>query len=451
MSALRRFPAVVLPAIMVMSFTGTALASGFQLREQSTTAQGNAFAGVAAGTDDISAMFFNPATMTQHDGSQTSFHLSYIAPKADMTSASGTTAFGTAISGGKFGGDAGEDALLPSVYAMFQPAEDWRVGLSVNAPFGLATEYDKEWVGRYHGVRSELVTTNLSPNIAWQATPWMSLGAGLQVQYADAELSNSIDFGGIGAAAGISGATPGNSAQDGFGEVKGDDWSYGYTLGVVFNPLASTQIGLSYRSQVKHTLEGDAVFDLGTSGIGAALSGATGAFTNTTAKASLTTPSVVSLGVRHAVTEEWTVMAELDWTEWSTFEELRIRFDNAAQSDSVTDQNWEDVWFASLGATYKPTGSPWTFRGGVAFDEAPMGTDTRTPRIPDENRYWISGGVSYDPRPWISIGATYTHIFVDDAKVDLSTSDTGNTFRGALAADYESSIDIFSIAATIRF
>ncbi len=443
--------ALLLGAALVPVLSHTAWASGFQLREQSTTAQGNAFAGVAAGGEDISTMFFNPATMTQFTGNQTSFHLSYIAPQSEFEDGSAATTIGTPIAGNTSTDDIGEDAFLPSIYAMYQPAEDWRLGLSLNAPFGLATSYDRSWVGRYHSVRSELTTANISPQVAYQPTKWLSLGAGVQAQYADAELSNAVDFGTIGAALGVSGASPGSQAQDGFGEVTGDDWGYGYSLGAVLEPLTGTQIGVSYRSEIKHTLDGDAEFDLGSSGVGSTISAATGGFVDTGARASFKTPASVSIGLRQRIDDEWTVMGELDWTEWSTFEELRIVFDNPAQSDSVTEEDWDDTWFAALGATYKPLDTPWTFRAGVAYDEAPLSTRTRTPRIPDADRYWISGGVSYDPKPWLSVSATYTHIFVDDAELDLSASDVGNTFRGDLNGEYETSIDIVSVSARIRF
>ena len=144
-------------------------------------------------------------------------------------------------------------------------------------------------------------------------------------------------------------------------------------------------------------------------------------------------------------------MGGLQWTEWSVFDELRIEFDNAAQGDSVTREDWKDTWFASLGATYRPLDSPWTLRAGVAYDQTPLDTGTRTPRIPDGDRYWLSAGASYRPLPWLSLTAAYTHLFVDDAELDLGTSDTGSTFRGNLTGSYESSVDIVAVSARLLF
>ncbi|MEQ9331381.1 outer membrane protein transport protein [Thalassobaculum sp.] len=428
-----------------------AQASGYQLREQSATAQGNAFAGAAAGGDDMSAMFFNPASMTQFTGDGAALHLSYIAPRVELDGAAASTVLGTPIAGNASDDNAAVTVLVPALYGMWQASEDWRVGLSVNVPFGLETDYSRDWVGRYQAVGSQVKTINVSPQVAWRATPWLSLGAGIQAQYIDATLSNAVDFGTIGRAAGISAAVPGSRSQDGFSEVQGDDWGYGYSLGAVAEPVDGTRIGLSYRSRVEHGLKGDAAFDLGSSGVGTALAAATGAFRDTGASAAVTTPASLSIGVRQRVSPEWTVMGGLEWTEWSVFDELRIEFDNAAQSDSVTREDWKDTWFASLGATYRPADSPWTFRAGVAYDQAPLDTGNRTPRIPDGDRYWLSAGASYQPTPWLSVTAAYTHLFVADAELDLGTSDTGSTFRGNLTGNYESSVDIVAVSARLLF
>lgn len=333
-----------------------AQASGYQLREQSATAQGNAFAGAAAGGDDMSAMFFNPASMTQFTGDGAALHLSYIAPRVELVGAAASTVLGTPIAGNASDENAAVTVLVPALYGMWQASEDWRVGLSVNVPFGLETDYSGDWVGRYQAVGSQVKTINVSPQVAWRSTPWLSLGAGIQAQYIDATLSNAVDFGTIGRAAGISAAVPGSRSQDGFTEVQGDDWGYGYSLGALAEPIDGTRIGLSFRSRVEHGLKGDAAFDLGSSGVGTALAAAPGAFRDTGASADVTTPASLSIGVRQRVSPEWTVMGGLEWTEWSVFDELRIEFDNAAQSDSVTREDWKDTWFASLGATYRPAG-----------------------------------------------------------------------------------------------
>ena len=175
-------------------------------------------------------------------------------------------------------------------------------------------------------------------------------------------------------------------------------------------------------------------------------------FTKTDAKAKVNLPDTVAFGATLDVTDELAVMGQVEWWNWSRFDELRVKFDNAAQPDNITEEDWEDSWFFALGTTYKPKQvEGLTLRLGVAYDESPVPERTRTPRIPDEDRYWIAAGIGYTPLPWLTLDLGYTHIFVRDADIDLKASDPGNEFRGDLSGKYESRIDIIAFQATARF
>ena len=288
----------------------------------------------------------------------------------------------------------------------------------------------------------------VTPTLAYTPMHGLTFGAGLQLSYAEASLSNAVDFGSIGAAARIPGSQPG--AQDGFTRVDGDDWRAGYTLGVLAEPIAGTRVGAGYRSKIDHRLKGDADFSLRGSATGGAISAATGAFQDTGAAADLHLPASASIGIHQVITERLAVMAEAAWTEWSGFKELRVEFDNPAQPDSVTEHKWQDSWFLALGATYRPRENL-TLRAGVAYDQTPVREAYSTPRIPDGDRTWLSLGVGWTPIPWLSLDAALTHIFVEDTTVDLSAADTGNASRGNLDADYEFAIDLIAVAARVRF
>jgi long-chain fatty acid transport protein len=428
---------------------GQALAAGFAIKEQSGAALGNAFAGATAGAEDISYMFFNPAGLTRHSGSQVLGIASYIAPQAEFSGGSASTVLTTPISGGNGGDDIANNALVPVFYAMWDVNPDLKLGLGINAPWGLVTDYDGDWIGRYHAERSELHTINVNPAVAYKLHDMISIGAGLQAQYIDVSLSQAIDFGSIDQAlfAGAFGGVPGGS--DGRGKVKGDDIGFGYTLGVLFEPWESTRVGLGYRSMVAHELEGDGTFDPG-GPVGAGISGFTGQFVNTGVKASVKLPETVSFGFHQDIDNQWSVMGEASWTHWSRFRELRIRFDNPSQADSVTDESWENQWFVAAGVTYRPD-QDWTIRAGVAFDESPIPDRTRTPRIAGEDRTWIAVGAGYEPFENMKIEFGYTHIFVDDSTLDLTASGIGNTFRGNLAGEYEGSIDILTLQGSLKF
>jgi long-chain fatty acid transport protein len=325
-----------------------------------------------------------------------------------------------------------------------------RLGVGVNVPFGLETDYDRDWIGRYHAVHSELMTVNINPALAWRVFPGVTLGAGFQAQYADAELSNAVDFGTIGAAAGLPGAVPGNPAQDGFAKLEGDDWGYGWNAGILLEPLETTRFGVAYRSKIEHTLEGDVEFSGPAPLLGAFRT--TGNFVDTGVKADLTTPESWSFGAYHEITPKVAVMAEAALTRWSRFDELRIRFDSA-QGDSVTEEDWDDSWFYALGVTWRPR-EGCALRLGVAHDEEPIPDANRTPRIPGEDRTWLAVGTNLQVSPNLALDFGYTHIWVEDSSLQLNAGtspDHPDFFRGNLTGSYENAIDIVTAQATWRF
>ena len=317
--ARRRRRAAALAAILGATVAGgRAEASGYALREQSATALGNAFAGATAGAEDPSYMFFNSAALGKLDGYGASLSLSYVAPRSEVDDASASTVVGSPIGGRDSVGDIGEDALIPAFYLTAPVGDRVRLGLAVTTPFGLATDYPDGWVGRYHAVDSELRTYNINPALAVRVTDWLSLGVGFQAQYADGELTNAVDFGTIGAGFSIPGAIPGG--QDGFARLTGDDWAFGYNAGLLAEPVHGTRLGVAYRSEVEHRLDGDVDFTSDTAGIAAALR-TVGAFADSDAHLDVDTPATLSFGVHQAVGGKVAVMAEATWTDWSTIEE----------------------------------------------------------------------------------------------------------------------------------
>ena len=279
------------------------------------------------------------------------------------------------------------------------------LGFGVSALYGLKTEYDRGWIGRYHAVKSELTTININPALGFKINDQLSFGIGISAQYADAELTNALDFGTLGAPLGT---LPANPAFDGFTKIQGDDWGFGFNLGVLYQFNEHSRIGLSYRSKVEHTLEGDN--ELTIPAFATALAGPS---RTRDAKADLTTPATISLSAYHRINDRWAIMGDITWTDWSEFEELRIRFDEPGARDSVQPQDWEDAYRFSLGLSYAYN-DHWTLRGGIAYDETPVSTDKRTPRIPDNSRRWVTFGASYRPSPTFSFDFAYAHIFVSD-------------------------------------
>ncbi|NBB69790.1 MAG: hypothetical protein GVY33_05635 [Alphaproteobacteria bacterium] len=409
-------------------------ASGFAIREQSGSFQGAAFAGAAAGGDDLSTLFFNPATLTLHDGRSVHVSVSYIAPRAEFTLARATDGgVAEAPTGGGAGDDIAEDAFVPALYAAAAHG-DWHVGLGVTAPFGLRTDQPDDWAGRYHATESELTTININPTLAYEVGDRLSVAAGFVAQYADATLANARDLSDVAFGPG----TPPGPATDGIAEVSGDDWDYGFTLGVLAEPVDGTRIGLGYRSQINHSLEGD--FAL-TSPLGPTL--------RDTGRAAVATPQVASLGLRQRVTDGFDLLGTVEWTGWSSFDTLRVRL--ATRPDPPpSHESWNDTWFVAVGGEYRPR-DDLTLNAGIAFDQSPIDDAFRTPRIPGNDRTWLSLGVAWTPRPGVSVGGGYSHLFVADGDVDLDGAPTDRGGRGTLRGRYDNAVDILTVYGTLRF
>lgn len=440
-----RRKAVLLAGISLgaLGAAGTAQASGFALKEQSAEYQGASFAGSAARSDDPSTLFYNPAGMTQLPGYQVSISGSLILPQAtlELGTASLNTPFGAVSAGGTVGRDAGENVVLPSFYATAQLAPDWHVGLAVTSPFGLATKYDGSSIARYYALTTSLTTYNFTPSVAWQALPTLSVAAGLQVETADARLSNAVDFGSIGALYRIPGYAPGRN--DGVASLKGSDTQVGWQIGLLYEPVPGTKIGFDYRSPIFHKLTGSVSFQ----GVPTPLTAAP-AFSPGNAVAKLVTPDTFSLSLAQDVGQV-TLLASVDYTEWSRFKQLLATWPTGS---SLTQENWVNTTMVALGADWRVS-PDWTLRGGLAYDQTPVRDSTRTPRIPDDNRFWVSVGATWRPIPKLAISAAYTHIFVDSPNINLVDLGPGtpNYGRGNLQASYSNQIDILSLGGTFSF
>ena len=236
---------------------------------------------------------------------------------------------------------------------------------------------------------------------------------------------------------------PGNPATD--AEVDLDDatdTSVGYNIGVLITPLASTRIGIHYRSAIRHELEADAKFNR----VNPTFSGATGLLVDQDAKAKVTLPESLSMSAYHQINPQWGIMADITWTGWSRFDQLVIEFEGA-QPEQVQPQNWDDSFMYSVGVRYTPT-DRWALRAGMAYDETPVpNAVSRNPRIPDNDRFWLAIGASYRVVEKVNVDVGYAHIFIEDAEINNTDVSTGHVLTGR----YESSVNIFSAQVSYHF
>jgi long-chain fatty acid transport protein len=441
-------PTRILSLVLAASVAGLStpvFSSGFALIENSASGQGNAFAGAAAYAEDASTVWFNPAGMMKLDDAQIVVAGHYISPSSSFNNVNSTDAFGTPLSGPD--DDGGIDAFVANFYWVTAIDDHMKFGLGINTPFGLETKYDDSWKGRYHAVGTDLKTININPSIAYQVNDQLSVGGGVSVMLADVALTSMIDFGSICVAqlGATACAAMGNTPQgvDGYADLSGDnfnDFGYGINLGMTYDLNDQTRIGLAWRSETKLKVTGDAKFTVPAS---ASFVQGAGLFVNTGLKAEVTLPQTFSVSVSHDMAK-WKLLADITWTGWSSFNELRIRYDNALQPDTVTTENWNDTFRYSVGADYV-LDDKWTLRGGLAYDETPVpDAEHRTPRIPGNSRTWLSIGGSYQIYTALVIDVGYSHLFVSDTPTNNTFESSVPTLAATINGTYDASVDILS-------
>jgi len=425
-------------AVLAVASTGLSLsshASGFALIENSATGQGNAFAGAAASAEDATTIWFNPAGMMKLKSNQLIVTGHFISPKASFTNQGSTDASGAPLSGGNDNG--GRNAFVPNFYWVTAINKKMKFGLGVSTPFGLETEYNDTWVGRYHAVKTNLKTVNFNPSIAYQVNEKLSVGGGLNIMLADVTFTNAVDFGAL------LGSPQG---ADGFANLTANNYgglgnlSYGFNLGLLYDITPRTRLGLAYRSKTTIDVKGSAKFKVPAP---AAPVLASGAFQNTAINASVTLPQSFSVSVAHEM-KKLTLLADVTWTGWSAFNELRINYANPAQPDSVTTENWNDTWRYSVGMDWHYSRKI-TLRTGVAYDETPIpNAERRTPRIPGNNRKWLSFGGTYVINKAFTVDVGYSHLFVSDTSINNTFESSQPALASTLKGTYAASVDILS-------
>ncbi|MGH6682602.1 MAG: OmpP1/FadL family transporter [Pseudolabrys sp.] len=409
-------------ACALLAATAAANAGGFAIREMSSWGQGSSYAGVAAG-GDLSAMFWNPATMTQAPGIQTEISASGIFPYAANTVGAGST---LAVFGGT--GNTADNAFVPSGYVSWQFNPDMWFGLSVNAPFGLSVSFPDLWAGRDTAAGdSHLRTYNATPSFAYRINDWISVGVGVQIQYADASLTQGLA------------ATPGFQSN-----LSGTGWGYGFTGGVTLTPTPTTTLGIGYRSAINQKISGT-------------LSTTAPAATSQAVNTTVNLPDIVSVGLRQRISPQWTLLGTVEWSNWSRIGTSTVYAGGApalllGAFPVALPFQFKDGWFLSAGAEYQ--WSPqWTLRAGLAYEKSPITDDVRIPLLPDNDRYWASVGATYKVSNKLSLDAAYSHIFVKNTSINVVPGNpwfnplTGIAYVGSVS----SHIDIISVALKYRW
>ena len=447
--------------------TGPAFGAGFALQENSGSGIGNAFAGGAAAVEDVSTLWSNPAGLSRLGSAQVAGAVHLVTPSFKFRDNGSAPASLQPLGGN--GGDAGGLNVIPNLYAGMPINSQLSVGLGINAPFGLVTEYDDNWLGRFQGVKSDIMTINVNPSMAWRVNNTFAVGVGVNWQRVDAELTSKVNYSaGIAQAAGqaaagglispslvptIAGLTSGLESK---AKVEGDDSAWGWNVGFLWDATPQTRIGAQYRSSIKYHVSANVNFDhpsLPTLPpalapvVGLLATNVNAALANGGVTADIELPDIANVSVFHRLNDRWDVMADLQLTRWSTFKELRfVRTTGALLSN--TPENFDDAWRVSVGATYH-WNDAWSFRGGLAWDQTPTNTPDRTPRLPDEDRVWFSVGAQYKFNRNLALDAGFVYIPVKSP--DIAQNAGSTAANGLIKGNYDANVTVFSAQLTYTF
>ncbi len=264
--------AAAVAGVVLAISAGSSIGAGFALQENSGSGMGNAFAGGAASAEDVSTLWSNPAGISRLTSPQVAGAIHLVTPSFKFKDGGSQPAAFQPLGGN--GGDAGGLNVIPNLYAAMPINSQWAVGIGINAPFGLVTEYDDNWLGRFQGIKSDIKTINVNPSVSWRVSNTVAVGVGVNWQRVDAELTSKVNYSaaiaqaaGQAAAGGlipaalvptIVGATPGLESKV---KVEGDDSAWGWNIGVLWDVTPQTRVGASYRSSIKYGVSANVNFD----------------------------------------------------------------------------------------------------------------------------------------------------------------------------------------------
>lgn len=400
-------------------------ASGFALNEQSISGMGTGFAGRSSAADDASTIFGNPAGMSRLKREQVTGGVALLDAHTDISHASSRP------NSGSNDGDMVPMVAVPMGYYVKPIDDHWAFGIGMYAPFGLVTDYENGFAGRYFGSKSEVKIVTLQPTVSYAFNDKVSIGFGPTINRIDGTLESNLSL------------NP--RAADGNVKIKGDDTALGYNIGIMVQALESTRLGLTYHSKVKYKLEGDTKVNYN-------LLGALGQNPSQKYDASLdiTTPESVDFSVTHQLDDKWTLYAGSTWTRWSRLKEISVENSgvpaalNSRFGTITEEQNWHDTWAHAIGASYQ-LNKQWVLRTGLSVDQAPTNNVNRSPRIPTGDRKIFSLGAGWSPTDDLTIDVAYSYLREESVKINNSNG------RQNYSAEYENYANGFGVGATYRF
>lgn len=407
------FRALLISLLLIVCFAGSSFGAGFALYEYS--ARGNALGGTLVGrADDPSALSYNPAGITQLEGDQLMFGLTAIRPGMDLSFESA-------------GIWSNEDNIWipPHFYYTRQLSDRYWFGISATSRFGLGSEFDEDWPGRYNNYYASIQSFSVTPTLAVKVNDQLSIAAGIEAMWFEFEQKRKLPSGSLGFDTGLGQLDA---------SLLGDDTGWGWNFALHFKPVERVKLGLSYRSQIDQKIEGDVDFS----------SDSLGSLISVSASGEVTLPDMYMFGIAYDLTERTSVEMDAVYTRWSSYDSLTIRYGEPFNASSTTEKNWNDVWRYQLGVEHALTDHSW-LRLGYVYDNTPVPDDTIDYIVPANDRQIYSIGYGFRTKNW-TYDLSYSYLDIKERHLD------GRFDEGVFDSDISNSdTHLFGISVSYSF
>lgn len=407
----------------LMTLSSASLAAGFQLAEYSATGLGRAYAGEAAMADNAGAQWRNPAMLTYLFGTQVSTGAIYVNPNVDVN---GTVNFHNVVSHAN-ASDYANDAVIPNFYLSHQMNERVFLGLALGTNYGMETDLSG-FAASHFGDEAMIKTMEANLNLGYQLTETISIGGGVRYVMGEGHFGASVPE--TNALSRPQGST--------LKYMEGDDTSWGWQVGTTWQINPQHRVALSYKSEVVMDFEGHA------EGI---------TYGNyKPGQLSITLPATAELASFHQLSEQWAIHSSINWTDWSSFDQLTAEF-NDGSSDLIKSENWKDNYRFALGTSYI-WDQDLTLRAGIAYDLSAVSTKYRTATIPETSRTWLSVGAGYQATKQLTLDAGFTYIFAKKASLDEPrevSDETAASIAGTYSGKVSGNVWLLGVQASYRF
>jgi long-chain fatty acid transport protein len=353
---------------------------GLCLYENGSPDIGRAAAGAGARAQDASTAFWNPAGLTELEGSEIMFGVIASFATLDNRLDAGTVTPDASL---RDGGDASGFAPLLGGFVSTELGHGIHFGLASTALYGGAVDYDTNWTGRGYVTDASLISFLIQPSFAYAVTDWLSLGAGPTVLYTT--FNERLKLTGL----------PGEPT------VKldnADSWSAGGAFSALIKPLDGTRVGVYYRTEMHADTQGR-------------FEGPPNQ--NPTINADFTFPQGVNVSVYQQIDDAWALLADAGWTDWSAFSNIPLQ---VGPLGATQRRGWQDTWRAGVGFQYVPR-KQWTLQGGFGYDSSPVKASRLLPDIPAGEQYRFSTGLQYRPKDYVELSVSYQFLWLGQLSI----------------------------------